>query len=87
MGLSLFIAKGILMFDMFISYMKILLWMLPREDKSMCFRIDEGTKYLFPVEDITILPLVIVFVLLSSFGIWGVCYVFECFKSHSKQLL
>jgi hypothetical protein len=75
MGWSLF------MFDMFISYMKILLWTLPREDKSMCFRIDEGTKYLFPVEDITILPFLIVFVILSSLLIWGLCYVFECFEA------
>jgi hypothetical protein len=57
--------------------------MLPKEDKSMYF-IDEDclncTTYLFPVEDITIVPLLVVFVLLSSFGIRGVCYVFECFR-------
>ena len=72
------------MFDMFISYMKILLWMFPKEDNYMCFITDErfeGTKCLFPVEDITILPLLIVFLVLSSFGIWGVCYMFECFEA------
>ena len=75
------------MFDIFISYMKVLLWRLPQEDKSMYFRIDEGTNYLFPIEDITILPFLIVFVLLSSFGIWGFCYMFDCFKTKTSQTI
>ncbi|MFT7003857.1 MAG: hypothetical protein ACJAWW_001209, partial [Sulfurimonas sp.] len=64
-------------------YMKVLLWMLPKEDKSMYFKNGcmENTVCLFPVEDITILPLLIVFVILSSFAIWGVCYVFRCFEA------